>query len=91
MDDYRENKRHMANTCFIDAGMYNNNWFHYDNFVEKSNNLDDENCDKGLSLEFERKYDFVASMVSGNTLYNWYTIILCQRLMHNTKDGIRYS
>lgn len=89
--DYRENKRHLENSAYLDARVYNNSWFHYDKFYESNlvNNHLEQNLDRGLSLIVERKYDFMATCIDQNL--NWLTVGLAQKDLHIGANMISYQ
>jgi hypothetical protein len=91
-DDYRENAKYLKDTPFLDQAVYNQNWFHQDKFYEDSkSSVPGTNLDKGMSLILERKYDFMANMVTNATTYDWYTFAICQKELHIGKDMIAYT
>ena len=91
-NDYRENRKFMIDTPYLNIGVYNNNYFHMDQFYER-NILDvepEENLDKGMSLIVERKYDLIANM-NGSTAYNWYTFAIVAKDLHIGSAMIAYQ
>jgi len=91
-DDYRENRKFMKDTPYLDSTVYNNNWFHQDRFYEDYplENESHENMDKGMSLIVERKYDLLTTNTAG-TQYTWYTHAHVQKDLHIGKDMIQYQ
>jgi hypothetical protein len=91
-DDYREHRRILKNTPYLNSMVYNNNWFHQDIFYEKNltDDVPEENLDKGMSLIVERKYDLLATM-AGATAFNWYTFALLQKDLHIGSQMIQYQ
>jgi hypothetical protein len=88
LDDYRENKRFLVDTCLQDAIAYQYNWSHTDSFGNKSNvpnSLDSNQIDEGYTLPM------------GNTLYsfscqaaaplNLYTFVETMREVAITAQG----
>lgn len=91
-DDYRENKRFLQDNAYLDLPVYQNNFFHMDQFYEE-NPLQvesPENMDKGMSLIVERKYDLYNNMTA-STQYNWYTHAFLQKDLHIGSNMIQYQ
>jgi hypothetical protein len=91
-DDYRENRKFMKDTAYLNSQVYNNNWFHMDKFYEVEHWQECEsNLDKGLSLIVERKYDMINNVIPAGTQYNWYTHAIVQKDLHIGRDMIQFQ
>jgi hypothetical protein len=93
-DDYRENRKFMKDTPYLNSEVYNNNWFHMDKFYEIEHWQEcDYNLDKGLSLIVERKWDEISEIPAAVAAagFNWYTHAIVQKDLHIGRDMIQYQ
>lgn len=75
LDDYRENKRFLEDSCLQDAMAYQYNWFHCDSFSDRSNipwSLSSDQIDEGLVLGLgNSNYQFTAYTTAALSVWSF--------------------
>ena len=75
LDDYRENRRFLENSCIQDVSAYQQNWFHCDSFSDRSNipwSLSSDQIDEGYVLGLgNTQYMFTANTIAPLTVWSF--------------------
>ena len=94
-DDYRENRKFMKDSPYLNVDVYNQSWFHMDQFYEDNpGEENNENLDKGMSLIVERKYDLLLTCPTAGGAaqsFNWYTHAIVQKDLHIGSNMIAFQ
>jgi hypothetical protein len=84
-DDHLENKKFIKGSALLDQQIYSYGWFHQDDFSHDGSPEDkakmavnQENLISGLSLDVERKWDFIGDTMI-NAQYNHYTVVCTEK------------
>ena len=75
LDDFRENRRFLQESCIQDVSAYQQNWFHCDSFSDRSNipwSLSSDQIDEGYVLGLgNTQYLFTANTVAPLTVWSF--------------------
>ena len=74
LDDYRENKRFLSDSCLSDYSSYATNWFHCDSFTQRSTNplLSSDQIDEGYSMGLgNTTYQFTCNATTALILWTF--------------------
>ena len=88
LNDYMLNRRVIQGGVLQNSNVYQYNWFHCDDFtelpgpVDRQNPMPSENLVCGLSLEVQKKWEFIPTMANLGTNYNQCTYFITQRTLH---------
>ena len=95
--DYMLLQERIAGSVIQDPNMYSYNWFWLDDFSDYLSPSDlpiyppENNLLRGLSLEEQRKWEFVATMATTGDQLTHYTFAVFQRILSVSSSGITFG
>lgn len=97
LTDYMINRRLLRGSAIQSSNVYQYNWFHCDDFtelpgpVDRQNPMPAENLVAGLSLEVDKKWEFMPTMANAGINYNHYTYFIVQRTLNINPTNTTWS